>query len=160
MSNLAVNTEQVNSKNPQNTEKQNKSRLAGLSLAALGIVFGDIATSPIYALRECFYGEYGIAVNQANVMGILSLMFWALVLIVGWKYLIFVFRADNRGEGGVIALTALLRGQQAEGRKQGGDECGHPGPLCGVPALWRRHDNPGHFRDERCGRYRYHHTSI
>ncbi|MEW6670948.1 MAG: potassium transporter Kup [Thermodesulfobacteriota bacterium] len=86
-------------------------RLLQLSLAALGVVFGDIATSPIYAIRECFHGEYGIAVSHANVLGILSLMFWALVLIVGLKYLVFVFRADNRGEGGVIALTALIRGQ-------------------------------------------------
>ena len=85
-------------------------QLARLSLAALGVVFGDIATSPIYAIRECFYGEYGIAVSRANVMGILSLMFWALVMIVGLKYLVVVFRADNRGEGGVIALTALVRG--------------------------------------------------
>jgi KUP system potassium uptake protein len=85
-------------------------RLARLSLAALGVVFGDIATSPIYAIRECFHGEYGIEASPANVMGILSLMFWALVLIVGLKYLTFVFRADNRGEGGVIALTALIRG--------------------------------------------------
>ena len=87
------------------------SRLARLSLAALGVVFGDIATSPLYALRECFHGEYGIAVSHVNVLGILSLMFWALVMIVGLKYLLFVFRADNRGEGGVIALTALIRGQ-------------------------------------------------
>jgi len=86
-------------------------RLARLSLAALGVVFGDIATSPIYAIRECFHGEYGIEVSHANVMGILSLMFWALVTIVGVKYLIFVFRADNRGEGGVLALTALVHGQ-------------------------------------------------
>ncbi len=86
-------------------------RLLKLSMAALGVVFGDIATSPIYAIRECFHGEYGIAVNHVNVMGILSLMFWALVLIVGMKYLLFVFRADNRGEGGVMALTALIRGK-------------------------------------------------
>jgi len=86
-------------------------RLMQLSLAALGVVFGDIATSPIYAIRECFHGEYGIAVSHANVLGILSLMFWALVLIVGLKYLVFVFQADNRGEGGVIALTALIRRQ-------------------------------------------------
>ena len=85
--------------------------LARLSVAALGIVFGDIATSPIYAIRECFHGEYGMAVSHTNVMGILSLMFWALVMIVGLKYLIFVFRADNRGEGGVIALTALIHRQ-------------------------------------------------
>jgi len=87
-------------------------RLATLSLAALGVVFGDIATSPIYAIRECFHGEYGIAVTQTNILGILSLIFWALILIVGLKYLTFVFRADNHGEGGVIALTTLIRGPQ------------------------------------------------
>ncbi len=94
----------------ESTEAKGKSRLLILSLAALGVVFGDIATSPIYAIRECFHGEYGIEISHANVMGILSLMFWAMVMIVGLKYLIFVFRADNRGEGGVIALTALVRG--------------------------------------------------
>jgi KUP system potassium uptake protein len=95
----------------QETKAKTNRRLAQLSLAALGVVFGDIATSPIYAIRECFHGEYGIAVSQANVLGILSLMFWALVMIVGLKYMVFVFRANNRGEGGVIALTALIRGQ-------------------------------------------------
>ncbi len=87
------------------------SRLIKMSLAALGIVFGDISTSPIYAIRECFHGEYGIVPTPGNITGVLSLMFWALVLIVGMKYLIFVFRADNKGEGGVIALTALIRGE-------------------------------------------------
>jgi KUP system potassium uptake protein len=86
-------------------------RLAKMSLAALGVVFGDISTSPIYAIRECFHGEYGIAPNHGNITGVLSLMFWALVMIVCVKYLIFVFRADNKGEGGVIALTALIRGE-------------------------------------------------
>jgi len=87
------------------------SRLIKMSLAALGIVFGDISTSPIYAIRECFHGEYGIVPTHGNITGVLSLMFWTLVMIVGMKYLIFVFRADNKGEGGVIALTALIRGE-------------------------------------------------
>ncbi len=102
----------ANQKMPQHEGNRTMidSRLARLSLAALGVVFGDIATSPIYAIRECFHGVYGIEVSHANVMGILSLMFWALVIIVGLKYLMFVFRADNRGEGGVIALTALVGG--------------------------------------------------
>ncbi|MCB2149132.1 MAG: potassium transporter Kup [Deltaproteobacteria bacterium] len=101
---------------------EKKSRLARLSLAALGVVFGDISTSPIYAIRECFHGEYGIAVSHTNVMGILSLMFWALVMIVGVKYLLFVFRANNHGEGGVMALTALIRGQNgpSENRRRSG----------------------------------------
>jgi len=98
-------------KSGENSTTKGDSRLVPLAIAALGVVFGDIATSPIYAIRECFHGEYGIPVSPVNVMGILSLMFWALVMIVGMKYLIFVFRADNRGEGGVMALTALVRGQ-------------------------------------------------
>ncbi len=113
--------EKADPKEPQSETTQAKinRRLARLSLAALGVVFGDIGTSPIYAIRECFHGEYGIEVSHGNVMGILSLMFWALVMIVGLKYLTFVFRADNRGEGGVIALTALIRGQNgsSEGRR-------------------------------------------
>jgi len=84
-------------------------RLAGLSLAALGIVFGDIGTSPLYALRECFHGEYGIAVTPENVLGVLSLIFWALMLIVSFKYLTMVLRADHDGEGGVLALTTLVK---------------------------------------------------
>jgi KUP system potassium uptake protein len=87
-------------------------RLAKMSLAALGIVFGDISTSPIYAIRECFHGEYGIAPTHGNITGVLSLMFWSLVMIVCVKYLIFVFCADNSGEGGVLALTALIRGDR------------------------------------------------
>jgi KUP system potassium uptake protein len=80
-----------------------------MSVATIGVVFGDIGTSPLYAIRECFHGDYGIAVNRYNVLGVLSLMFWALTMIVTIKYLVFVLRADNHGEGGVIALTALLR---------------------------------------------------
>jgi KUP system potassium uptake protein len=84
-------------------------RLAKLSLAALGVVFGDIGTSPIYAIRECFHGDYGIPVTHENILGVLSLVFWTLVMIVSFKYLIFIFRADNNGEGGVLALTALIK---------------------------------------------------
>lgn len=94
----------------QVTQKDASDRgLLKLSLAALGVVFGDIGTSPLYAIRECFHGEYGIAVSPANVLGVLSLMFWSLVMIVTFKYLIFVLRADNQGEGGVMALTALIK---------------------------------------------------
>ena len=101
----------------KNNQADKNSRLVKLSLAALGIVFGDISTSPIYAIRECFHGEYGIAPTQANIMGVLSLMFWSLVMIVGLKYLTFVFRAGNKGEGGVIALTALIRGEGHQSSK-------------------------------------------
>ena len=84
-------------------------RLAALSLTALGVVFGDIATSPLYALRQCFHSEYGIEASPANVFGVLSLIFWALLLIVTIKYLLFILRADNDGEGGVLALAALVK---------------------------------------------------
>jgi KUP system potassium uptake protein len=79
-----------------------------LALAALGVVYGDIGTSPLYAMREAFREETGIAATQANVLGILSLIFWALILVISIKYLWFVMQADNRGEGGMIALTALV----------------------------------------------------
>ena len=78
-----------------------------LSMAALGVVYGDIGTSPLYAMRECFHGEHGIVVNRANVLGVLSLIVWSLTLIISVKYLAYVMRADNRGEGGILALMAL-----------------------------------------------------
>ncbi|SER21417.1 KUP system potassium uptake protein [Solimonas aquatica] len=86
----------------------NLKRDARLSLAALGIVFGDIGTSPIYALRECFSDSHGLSPSVDNVLGLLSLIVWALILVVSVKYLIFVLRADNHGEGGIAALVALL----------------------------------------------------
>ncbi|HEV2860632.1 MAG TPA: potassium transporter Kup [Pyrinomonadaceae bacterium] len=81
--------------------------LALLSLTALGIVYGDIGTSPLYAMRECFHGPHAIQPTPENVFGVMSLIFWALILIISIKYCVFVLRADNRGEGGILALTAL-----------------------------------------------------
>ncbi|MDQ6829569.1 MAG: potassium transporter Kup [Gemmatimonadota bacterium] len=88
-----------------------------LALAALGVVFGDIGTSPLYALRECFHGEHGVAVTATNVLGICSLVFWSLVLVIAIKYLVFVMRADNCGEGGILALMALVRGTSSPATK-------------------------------------------
>ncbi len=81
--------------------------LAGMAVAAIGVVFGDIGTSPLYTLKEVFNGPHAVAVTQANVYGILSLVFWALTLVVSAKYVTFITRADNRGEGGIMALTSL-----------------------------------------------------
>jgi KUP system potassium uptake protein len=81
-------------------------------LVALGVVYGDIGTSPLYALRECFKPEYGLTATPENVYGVLSLVVWALILVVSVKYLIFILRADNSGEGGVLALLALILQQQ------------------------------------------------
>ena len=83
------------------------SRLALLSLAALGIVFGDIGTSPLYALKECFHGTHGLALTSGNIFGDLSLITWSLIIVISIKYLMYVMRADNRGEGGVLALMVL-----------------------------------------------------
>ena len=79
-----------------------------MSLAALGVVYGDIGTSPLYTVRECFHPLHGVPVNTANVLGILSLITWALILVVTLKYVTFVMRADNEGEGGILALLALV----------------------------------------------------
>ncbi|MEZ0393112.1 MAG: potassium transporter Kup [Pseudobdellovibrionaceae bacterium] len=81
--------------------------MAVLALSALGVVFGDIGTSPLYALRECFAPEHNLQVTSANVLGVLSLIFWALLLMISLKYMMFVMRADNKGEGGILSLMAL-----------------------------------------------------
>ena len=83
--------------------------LALMSLGALGVVYGDIGTSPLYAMRECFAGTHPIQPTPGNVLGVLSLIFWALIIVVTIKYLVFVLRADNRGEGGILALMSLVR---------------------------------------------------
>ncbi len=83
--------------------------LAALSLGALGVVYGDIGTSPLYALRECFKGVHSVPPTPANILGVLSLVFWAINFVVSFKYISFVMRADNRGEGGILALLALVR---------------------------------------------------
>ncbi|HTG83981.1 MAG TPA: KUP/HAK/KT family potassium transporter, partial [Gemmatimonadales bacterium] len=86
--------------------------LAALSLAALGVVYGDIGTSPLYALKECFTGAHSIPLTNDNVLGVLSLIFWSLNFIVSFKYILCVMKADNRGEGGIVALLALIRPRQ------------------------------------------------
>lgn len=89
------------------TQAANDRYTLALAVGALGVVYGDIGTSPLYALRECFHGAHAIEVSKGNVLGVLSLVFWSLVLIVSIKYLALVLRADNKGEGGVLALLSL-----------------------------------------------------
>ena len=84
-----------------------RSTLATLSLAAIGIVYGDIGTSPLYTLKEVFSKEHGVALTQANLLGVISMIVWGLTIIVSLKYVALILRADNRGEGGVMALMAL-----------------------------------------------------
>ena len=92
--------------------------LATLSLGALGIVYGDIGTSPLYAIRECFHGPHAVAPTPDHILGVLSLVFWSLVIVISIKYLVFVMRADNRGEGGILALTALVSPGGRNGRRR------------------------------------------
>jgi KUP system potassium uptake protein len=91
-------------------------RLLPVTLTAIGVVYGDIGTSPLYTIRECFYGTHGVAVTQENVLGVLSMVLYALVIVISVKYIAIVMRADNQGEGGILALTALLPPRQ-EGRR-------------------------------------------
>jgi KUP system potassium uptake protein len=100
-------------------ERPTGRRLALLSLTALGIVYGDIGTSPLYAFQAGFIGEHGYAALQANVYGLLSLITWALMGVVSVKYLFFVLRADNRGEGGMMSLLALVLQHEREGGDKG-----------------------------------------
>lgn len=86
--------------------------IAGLSVGALGVVFGDIGTSPLYAFRESLGGGHDLAVDEANILGVLSLMFWSLIIVITVKYLLIVMRADNHGEGGILALASLITGNE------------------------------------------------
>ncbi|HET7456709.1 MAG TPA: KUP/HAK/KT family potassium transporter, partial [Gemmatimonadaceae bacterium] len=87
-------------------------RLGLLTLTALGVVYGDIGTSPLYSIKECFAGVHGVAPTVPNVYGVLSLIVWALTLVITVKYITFILRADNRGEGGILALLALVMQRQ------------------------------------------------
>lgn len=85
----------------------NKQSLPAITLAAIGVVYGDIGTSPLYTLRECLSGQFGFGVERDAVFGFLSLIFWLLIFTVSLKYITFVMRADNAGEGGILTLMSL-----------------------------------------------------
>lgn len=89
------------------TDSTKKSGVAALTLGAIGVVYGDIGTSPLYTMKEVFAPAHGIAVTPANVTGVVSLILWCLIIVISLKYVTLVLRADNRGEGGIMALTAL-----------------------------------------------------
>jgi KUP system potassium uptake protein len=91
--------------------------IGALTLGALGIVFGDIGKSPLYTLNECLHGEHGAGNSAEGVLGVLSLIFWSLTMVVTVKYLVFIMKADNRGEGGILALLALLPSRGDEGHR-------------------------------------------
>ena len=99
---------------------QPKKKTAILALGAIGVVFGDIGTSPLYALKESFVGHHPLVADQANVFGVLSIVFWSLMLIVTVKYVTIIMRADNKGEGGSLALLALISRRVSAGRWSAG----------------------------------------
>src|SRR5262245_36379623 len=88
--------------------RSERNTLLPLTLTAIGVVYGDIGTSPLYTIRECFFGAHAVAPTHENVLGVLSLILYALLVVVSVKYISIVMRADNQGEGGILALTALL----------------------------------------------------
>lgn len=79
-----------------------------LSVGSIGVVFGDIGTSPLYTIKECFHGKHAIDPSMMNILGVLSLIFWSMIIVVSIKYVIFILQTDNRGEGGIFALLGLL----------------------------------------------------
>ena len=93
---------------PDQESRTGGSSQAALTLLALGVVFGDIGTSPLYAVKETFSPDHGIPLEPASVLGGLSTIFWSLMIVVSLKYVTLVLRADNRGEGGIMALLALV----------------------------------------------------
>ena len=103
-------------------------RLLPLTLTALGVVYGDIGTSVLYAIRECFFGSHSVPPTHDNVLGVLSLIIYSLLLVISIKYVAIVLRADNQGEGGVLALTSLIPGRA-------GGAAGVPRLAIGRPVL-------------------------
>jgi K+ potassium transporter integral membrane domain len=93
---------------PEKSEPAAIRTILGLSLIALGVVYGDIGTSPLYAVKSCFYAEGSIAPLTMNVFGVVSLIFCSLIIIISIKYMTYVLNADNRGEGGILALMSLV----------------------------------------------------
>ncbi len=97
------------------TQRRTLSQTAALSLGALGVVYGDIGTSPLYSMKECFHGMHAIPPTPDNILGVVSLVFWSLTMVITIKYVLFITAADNRGEGGIFALLELL--PKDKGRK-------------------------------------------
>ncbi len=111
-----ANTPVPDSSTASHPAHRGRKQLALVSLGALGVVYGDIGTSPLYAMKECLawpHSPHAVPPQPENVLGVLSLMFWALMLVVSLKYIVFVLRADNKGEGGILALAALLETPKA-----------------------------------------------
>ncbi|MGD1096006.1 MAG: KUP/HAK/KT family potassium transporter [Bryobacteraceae bacterium] len=120
---------------------------AALAVGALGVVFGDIGTSPLYTLKECLTAAGGAKAGVEDLFGILSLMFWSLIMVVTVKYLTFVMRADNHGEGGIFALLAIV--PDHGGSRWQGNGNGLAGGDRRCALVWRRRDYTGDLSPQR-----------
>jgi KUP system potassium uptake protein len=98
----------ISTHEPESNQRRPKNQTLVLALGALGVVYGDIGTSPLYAIRECFHGHHAIALTPGNIFGVMSLVFWSLTIVVSIKYVFFILLADNHGEGGIFALLGLI----------------------------------------------------
>ena len=126
-----------------------KASLGALTVGALGVVFGDIGTSPLYTLKECLHSAGGDHPAEADLYGILSLIFWALTMVVTVKYLTFIMKADNRGEGGIFALLALVP-ERLRAARPGSISAGGSVRRAGsIAAVWRWRHHAGDFGVER-----------
>jgi KUP system potassium uptake protein len=105
---------QLSTSDPPPSEKKDLKKTLILAVGALGVVYGDIGTSPLYTVKECFHGTHAIALTPGNLLGVMSLIFWSLTMVVLIKYVIFILKADNEGEGGIYALAALFLGKGAK----------------------------------------------
>jgi KUP system potassium uptake protein len=94
-----------------------REKLPLLAIAALGVIYGDIGTSPLYTVKECFSGKHGVPPTPENILGILAMIFWSLMLVVGLKYVVFIMRADNKGEGGIFSLLAMVQSRLKDDKK-------------------------------------------
>ncbi len=102
------NSGSISTHETESDQRKLKSHTLVLALGALGVVYGDIGTSPLYAIRECFHGHHAIALTQGNIFGVMSLVFWSVTIVVSIKYVLFILLADNHGEGGIFALLGLI----------------------------------------------------
>ena len=121
---------------------QSKQKLPPLVLGAIGVVYGDIGTSPLYAIQATFSGTHPLPVIEANILGVLSMMFWTIMLLVSFKYVTIILRADNNGEGGSLALLALVSDLTAQYPKTKWFITAL-GVFAAASVLWRRHDHSG-----------------
>jgi KUP system potassium uptake protein len=124
--------------------KTRSSSLGVLALGALGVVYGDIGTSPLYAVRECFDAHKGLALTEDHIYGVLSMIFWSFMIVISLKYMFLILRADNRGEGGILALMALTNTKPGRLTKRF-NVFFLVGDFWSGSSFWGRNDHSGHF---------------